>query len=466
MCGICFCLFGARPGSHLINFNPFDQYVSSAFVQQHPELRDKYFGAHFDYLQYMQSRNLFMRKFSLFDVAQKLRPRGPDGFRALQLTRNIKKQTTDSCPVTPAETDDLLQQGPGDGCYKMVFSHSLLHLRGQQHQPVFQPLACNSQVLLYNGEIYKIKRDTCLLGDKSPVHFDAYENDTLQLLDILHLHSQRFRAGAGGSVDQAKCGEAYWAGLQQILSNTIGDFALVYYDALNQKLVIAKDVFGKRSLLLGFSECGFAISSRAINEQGEEVGIGPEKDKEEDEENTKNDADQAEYIEKKYFHEFLHSKDKCWLELPSNSCIIIDIHENQQDGTVKLIWNRHTINAQLLLRRNLALDADKSPLKPNMSIPSELVDAVFAQLLKSTKRVVKHIFAFKQHFQAKKKGTTTHQASEESKQASDGEQQLKQAKIDTSCQRTKANIAILFSGGLDSALLTRLIDILIPPEEE
>lgn len=51
------------------------------------------------------------------------------------------------------------------------------------------------------------------------------------------------------------------------MRNIIGDFAFVYYDQLNSKLVIAKDVFGKRSLLLGFSEDGFTVSSRAINEE-------------------------------------------------------------------------------------------------------------------------------------------------------------------------------------------------------
>lgn len=45
----------------------------------------------------------------------------------------------------------------------------------------------------------------------------------------------------------------------------IGDFAFIFYDSYNKKFAIAKDYFGKKSLLLGFHKNGFLLSSCSIN---------------------------------------------------------------------------------------------------------------------------------------------------------------------------------------------------------
>lgn len=54
---------------------------------------------------------------------------------------------------------------------------------------------------------------------------------------------------------------------QYILNNLKkiqGDYSFVFYDNKNKKILIAKDPFGKKSLLLGFSKDGFVLSSCAI----------------------------------------------------------------------------------------------------------------------------------------------------------------------------------------------------------
>ena len=44
----------------------------------------------------------------------------------------------------------------------------------------------------------------------------------------------------------------------------MADYAFVFYDAFNDTIIAAKDMFGKRSLLMGFKENGFVLSSCAL----------------------------------------------------------------------------------------------------------------------------------------------------------------------------------------------------------
>ena len=53
--------------------------------------------------------------------------------------------------------------------------------------------------------------------------------------------------------------------IASLLETLNGDFAIIFIDNLNSKIFISKDAFGKRSLLLGFSEEGFCLSSTAVH---------------------------------------------------------------------------------------------------------------------------------------------------------------------------------------------------------
>ncbi len=75
---------------------------------------------------------------------------------------------------------------------------------------------------------------------------------------------------------------------------------------------MAKDIFGKRSLLLGFHQNGFSISSCATKINMNKVKFHENKEENEDE------GDKQESIEKKYLGEFISAKDKEWVDLPSN----------------------------------------------------------------------------------------------------------------------------------------------------
>jgi hypothetical protein len=57
-----------------------------------------------------------------------------------------------------------------------------------------------------------------------------------------------------------------------IFKATEGDFAICYYDYLNQILVLTRDMFGKRSLLLQFDEMSnVAVMSASVYPQKYEI---------------------------------------------------------------------------------------------------------------------------------------------------------------------------------------------------
>lgn len=66
-----------------------------------------------------------------------------------------------------------------------------------------------------------------------------------------------------------------------------GDYAFAYFHEKSGKLYIAKDPFGKRSLLIGFSRDGFVLSSCSLNVSDEKLVPLPDDELEEEGESGK-----------------------------------------------------------------------------------------------------------------------------------------------------------------------------------
>ena len=121
---------------------------------------------------------------------------------------------------------------------KMILIDSVLSLRGDK-EVTKQPIAYSKNILQYNGEIYSTKGKEMLNGK------DLYkDNDSEILYDILNALSMKIKKDDIKEVD--KYGEMYLSTMNQIES----DHAYVYHDIINSKIVVSRDIFGKRSLIL------------------------------------------------------------------------------------------------------------------------------------------------------------------------------------------------------------------------
>lgn len=121
---------------------------------------------------------------------------------------------------------------------KMILIDSVLSLRGDK-EITKQPIAYDKNILQYNGEIYSTKGKEMLKGK------DLFkDNDSEILYDILTTLSTKIKNDDIKEID--KYGEMYISTMNQIES----DHAYVYHDIINNKIVVTRDIFGKRSLVL------------------------------------------------------------------------------------------------------------------------------------------------------------------------------------------------------------------------
>ena len=89
-------------------------------------------------------------------------------------------------------------------------------------------------------------------------------------------------------------------------------------------MYIAKDLFGKRSLILGLSENGLCITSRSFNIELDTENLEEGKDEE-----GGNEEDISNII-KKYTDDYVACLDKTYIELPKNSLYVIKITKNDK----------------------------------------------------------------------------------------------------------------------------------------
>jgi asparagine synthetase B (glutamine-hydrolysing) len=161
----------------------------------------------------------------LDDMKETIGSRGPDYFNIVDLEGN---------------TLDINTYGELFGhvdSSKTVMISSVLNLRGIE-SITKQPICDGKNILQYNGEIYDIKNQDIdlyvnndgyilskLLGNISLGLYEYQNKDS----DINSLYSDR---------------------LFKLLNDMESDHSFVYSDRLNNKLILSRDIFGKRSLLL------------------------------------------------------------------------------------------------------------------------------------------------------------------------------------------------------------------------
>lgn len=169
---------------------------------------------------------------------------------------------------------------------KMILIDSVLSLRGDK-EVTKQPIAYDKNILQYNGEIYSTKGKEMLNGK------DLYkDNDSEILYDILNALSMKIKKDDIKEI--GKYGEMYLSTMNQIES----DHAYVYHDIINNKIVVSRDIFGKRSLILVYiKSLSFLMLTSTLPQS---------------------------------IYEIKDSDDIIIIEIPNNSAIVIDIPNTEK----------------------------------------------------------------------------------------------------------------------------------------
>jgi len=116
-----------------------------------------------------------------------------------------------------------------------------------------QIIRLRTNYLMYNGEIYNIKEEIKSITDVEEIQLLLenlianlhFENDGLIFSNILKIFSEQFHM----KKDFYKSNENYAELFFRIHRTIESDHSLVYYDTLNKKLLVNRDIFGKRSLI-------------------------------------------------------------------------------------------------------------------------------------------------------------------------------------------------------------------------
>ena len=132
----------------------------------------------------------------------------------------------------------------GDVDYTLVLAASVLSLRGGAHttQVTEQPLvdAHTGNILLWNGEIFASDR----------LHVASDQNDTQALLAELSKHT---------SVVEAE------QRLLSLVESIKGPYAFVFYHSASQKVFFGRDKLGRRSLLISTGDAHGIASNLALS---------------------------------------------------------------------------------------------------------------------------------------------------------------------------------------------------------
>ena len=118
-----------------------------------------------------------------------------------------------------------------------ILIDSVLSLRGIKSLTK-HPIKINENILQYNGEIYNILDQNYMKDIQNRL---IYDNDGIILSEILYNFSKE---------NLNKNNEEYSNNLFKIINNIESDHVFIYHDILNKKIVINKDIFGKKSLIL------------------------------------------------------------------------------------------------------------------------------------------------------------------------------------------------------------------------
>lgn len=171
------------------------------------------------------------------DFIQIIANRGPDYHNVVEMTKNnemieCQQMTNQSFEEIFKHIRDYLS---------MIMISSVLSLRGVNEltkQPIYND---DSNVLLYNGEIYSIDGNIIFEG-----HDLFKDNDGLILFEMLNKQIESFHQL---SIDN-KTNDQYTTNVFNVINRLESDHAFIYIDKTNKSIIVNRDLFGKRSLLL------------------------------------------------------------------------------------------------------------------------------------------------------------------------------------------------------------------------
>ena len=188
-----------------------------------------------------------------------------------------------------------------------------------------------------------------------------------------------------------------------ILAEVRGDYSIILVEG--NHIYVMKDYFGKRSLLLGMGEEHLYLTSMPLVEATQQEPP-PEADDEQEDNNWK----------AKYQAEWLSSKHKMLFEVPANSFISIQLRNSTA------MWTHQPIHS---------FDLKKLSLEKQPDAPENVVATVKKLLVECVKELTRSI--------RPEEGQVT--------------------------QQGEARVAVLFSGGVDSTLIARLLDLALPKDQ-
>ena len=473
MCGITLCIKGIDISKLHFFFDLFQLYRENpfnSFALSKP-------GD--DFLTYMLNNQLFINDFSAQHIFESIGNRGPDSFRCFKILvpfdSSEKLQIEEIKSSEDAFTSNIftpqVSGGEAQSHLEIYAACSVLHLRGEKNHPVAQPLINfdTGNFLLYNGEIFNIERtylekfalkQNCQTVIDLIQNFNPFDNDTIQVLDILNAYSLTYKS-------QTATGESlnYIEDVRDIMNCFNADFSFIFVDIVNKKISYGKDIFGKRGLVLGLHPNGLCLSSCSINthvtqaDLQEGAGDVEEEAKVEPELVIKNhsgllkDHMKEEFLEKKYNNEYFTALEKTWVETPANRVFSVDV---SLELPIKLSFSQIGLSS---IRNVFALQNEGIiQLEDNFETATQKSSKC---LRESLLNILRNIIAYKPFFEkeAVEKGIPKEEEKSDEKSivnnGSDKNEIENQKTADSS-------LAILFSGGLDSALLALICTQILP----
>ena len=139
MCGICFCLISSQINSISFDFSPYLSLIENSFATLNfkdfpysPEITS-------DYFQHCCKNNLFFEDFTLSDIENCLKPRGPDSY-GLQIQNNDLSISYVPKLLSSKKLFENLAKINTESPFKTIAAGSVLHLRGEENKPNNIPL--------------------------------------------------------------------------------------------------------------------------------------------------------------------------------------------------------------------------------------------------------------------------------------------------------------------------------------
>ena len=307
----------------------------------------------------------------------------------------------------PDSFEHKIQQLENDSSSRLLFASSVLSLRGGPNaQITTQPLTCprTGNILQWNGEIFS--------SDLVKVGLD--ENDSIKLFEKLNENK---------------------ADLLRIIESIKGPFAFLFYERRTNSVYFGRDRFGRRSLLISCADSDLDKEQPVVTLSSVRVNF-KSKSPVQYEELKANGIYKLNLLDPTKLTLFKWVKPLC---KPKNSDNESYIRNNQ------LEISSLSVN-DYVSEFNQRLDDFNTEYNPGNAEYSKLIDEFYQKLKQSVQKRVENIPNFCKscsHLGKTKKFTNQSQ--------------------ENSCAHAK--VAVLFSGGVDSAVLAALIDELLPENE-